>query len=142
MILNTRELSEQIHLPTLSFPVLLPLPLPPSYPLICFSFSLSVSLFHLFLRSPPTPLISSKSSYISRSVRLPPLLPRRLSPLSPKNQVDLNEQMKRGGERLHRGSPGKAGSALSGSGFVYSGQPHVKLSVGFFAIFFLLRQNY
>lgn len=44
--------------------------------------------------------------------------------------------MKRGGERLHRGSPGKAGSALSGSAFVYSGLPHVKLSECLFAILF------
>lgn len=136
VILNTRELTEQIHLPTLSFPLTIPLPFPLFYPLICLSFFPSAAVSHLLLLSPPIPLISSKSSYISRSVHLPPPLPHCLSLLSPKNQVDLNEQMKRGGERLHRGSPGKAGSALSGSVFVYSGLPHAKLSECFFCHFF------
>lgn len=104
-------------------------PFSPFYPPYFLPFP-SVSLSHLLLLSPPTPLISFKSSYISRSTHLPPL-PHSLSPLAPKNQVDLNEQMKRGGKWLLRGSPEKAGSALSGSVFVYSGLPHVKLSVSF-----------
>lgn len=109
---------------------------PPIHLPLSLSVFLSVSLYHVFLLSPPTPLISSKSSYISHSVHRPPLPHCLPSPtLAKKNQVDLNEQMKRGGERLHPGSPGKAGSALSGSAFVYSGLPHVKLSEVFFALF-------
>lgn len=79
VILNTRELTEQIHLPTLFFiqpiSLLFLLHLPSSLPFF--------SLYHLFLLSPPTSLISSKSSYIFRSVHLPPL-PHCLPLLSPK----------------------------------------------------------
>ena len=42
---------------------------------------------------------------------------------------------------MPRGSPGKAGSALSGSAFVYSGLPHVKLSECLFTIFFFFLQR-
>lgn len=76
VILNTRELTEQIHLPTLllSFSGTLSLsPFPPILPTLSFLFSFSLS--HLFLLSPPTPLISSKSSYISSSSSSSPSLP-------------------------------------------------------------------
>lgn len=110
-------------------------------PLMCLPFLFSFSP-HLFPLSPPTPLISSKSSYISSSSSSSPSLPTLTAKKKKKkNQVDLNEQMKRGGEWLHRGSPGKAGSALSGSAFVYSGLPHVKLSECLFTIFFFLQRK-
>lgn len=80
MILNTRELTEQIHLPTLSFSVYLSL-FPPILPFS--SALLSLSLSHLFPLSPPTPLISFKSSYIPRSVHLLPLSSSSTSPSLP-----------------------------------------------------------
>lgn len=132
VILNTWELTEQIHLPTLSLSLSFPFYPPPSSA-FC-SFSLSPS--HLFLLAPPTPLISSKSSYIPSSSSSSPSLPTFTK------KFDLNEQMKRGGEQLHRGSPGRARSALCGSAFVYSGLPHVKLSDSLFAIIFFCRRNY
>lgn len=93
VILNTRELTEQIHLPTLSFCLFSFLP-----PSICLSFLFSFSLCHLFLPSPPTPLISSKSFYISSLPPLRPLYPlihQKKKKKKLKNRVDLNEQRRR-----------------------------------------------
>lgn len=70
--------------------------LPPS---IYLSFLFSFSLCHLFLSSPPTPLISSKSFYISS---VPPLRPLH-SPKKKKKKMGLtlmNRWREEGSDRL------------------------------------------
>lgn len=109
LILNTRELTEQIHLPTLSLSAsshFYSLPSSPSLSHLS-PLSLALSIFP----SPPTTPISSKSSYISSSSSSRPF---PFPPHSPK-KLDLNEQMKRGAAPVPSGGvSGKAGSALPG----------------------------
>lgn len=130
VILNTRELTEQIHQPTLSLSV-------------SFPFNPPICLLFLFSFSPSSVCCRTSYSPNQLKILLPPifLLFLTFSPHFPK-KFDLNEQMKRGGERWHQGSPGRAGSALCGSVFVYSGLPHVKLSDSLFAIISFCRQKY
>lgn len=120
LILNTRELTEQIHLPTLSFSAsshFFPLPSSPSL-----SHLSPLSLLPL-PQLAPNPLTSHLSHH--------------LSPLSPK-KLDLNEQMKRGGERAPSGGFGKGWISTFWMGLFTR---HVTLSDSPFALFSIKRQN-
>lgn len=139
VILNTRELTEQIHLPTLSFSVSISLPFPHFTPLICLSFLFSFSLSHLFLLSPPTPLISSKIL-----LHLIFLLFLTVSPHShqKKNRLTLMNRWREEGSDCIEGAQERLDQRFLDQRLFTQDSPMWSCQSVFLPFFFLQRQNY